>query len=109
MIPDARARSTLSRIRHQPDTLTERRSPAGDPHQAITAGELALELRRRGGLAGPRLTAQQHRLGFPLRLGAGSQQVVGHNDLLEDLFQQCSTELVVGAPCDVTPSLRATA
>src|SRR6266496_1995450 len=28
MIPDARTRSTLSRIRHQPDTLTERRSPA---------------------------------------------------------------------------------
>src|SRR6266568_3975199 len=28
MIPEVRARSTLSRIRHQPDTLTERRSPA---------------------------------------------------------------------------------
>ena len=35
MIPDVRACSTLSRICHQPDTLTERRSPADSADKDI--------------------------------------------------------------------------
>ena len=59
-----------------------------DPARAFGRDHHALQRGRGGGLARPGLATKQHHLGMALRLRVGAEQVVGDDDLLEELFQQ---------------------